>query len=129
MHACVARQPFENFRVLEKLPGRRLGSDCSLEFRILFDGCIKRDVQLIGDHLRDAIGIAITPTHHSPHVAHDAFRFELAKSNDLRDTAFTVLLPDVFKNFAAARLAKINVDIRRRDPVRIQKPLENQSVL
>ena len=71
----------------------------------------------------------IAPTHHSPDVADDAFRLQLAKSNDLRDAAFTVLLPNILENFASARFTKINIDIRWRDPVRIQEPLENETVL
>ena len=47
----------------------------------------------------------------------------------MRDAAFAVFLPHVFEHFAATRFAKINVDIRWRDTVGIQKPLEKQSVL
>src|SRR5262249_37097844 len=71
----------------------------------------------------------IAPAHHSPDIAHDAFRFELAKSDDLRHAAFTILLSDIFEHFTATRFAKINVDVRRRNAVGIQKSLENQPVL
>ena len=56
------------------------------------NGRIQRDVQLIRNHLGNAIGIAITPTQHPAHVAHDAFRLKFAKRDDLRDSAFTVFL-------------------------------------
>ena len=111
MHTCIPRQAFENLRIIKELPGRRLGGKRPFQFRILFHGCIERDIQLIWNHLCDAIGVAIAPPHHSPDIAHDAFRFELAESNDLRDAAFAVLLPNVFEYLATARFAKINVDI------------------
>src|SRR5439155_18607874 len=80
-------------------------------------------------HLGDAIGVAITPAHHSPDIAHHTYRSELAKGDDLRHPTLTILLPNVFEDFAATRFAKIDVDIRRGNAIRIQKPLENQPVL
>ena len=82
-----------------------------------------------GNHLRDAICIAIAPSQHAADIAHDAFCLEFAERDDLRDAALAVFLPNVFEDFAAARFAEIHVDIRRRNAIRIQKPLENQSEL
>ena len=47
----------------------------------------------------------------------------------MRDAALTIFLAHVFENFAAAGLTKIDIDVRWRDAVRIQKALEDQSVL
>ena len=38
-------------------------------------------------------------------------------------------MPNIFENFTATRFAEIDINIWRRNTVRIQKPLENQSVL
>ncbi len=38
VHTGIARQAFENFRVIKQLPGRRLGGDRSFQFRIFFHG-------------------------------------------------------------------------------------------
>src|SRR4030095_6191526 len=81
------------------------------------------------NHLGNAIRIAIAQTHNPTHVAYHTFRLELAKRDDLCDAAFTVFLPHVLENFSATRFTEINIDIRRRNPVRIQKPLEKQSIL
>src|SRR4029450_2625160 len=89
----------------------------------------ERDVQLVWDHLGDAIRIAIAPSHYPAHVPHHALRLEFSKRDDLRNSAFTILLSHILENFAATRFTKINVDIRRRNAVRIQKPLKKQSVL
>ena len=63
------------------------------------------------------------------HIAHHASRFHLAEGDDLRDATLAVFLPDVFEHFAAARFAKIHIDIRRRNALGIEEPLEDQSVL
>src|SRR5262249_27145751 len=75
------------------------------------------------------IGIAIAPSQHPAYVAHDAFRLKLAKRYDLRDAALTIFLPHVFQNFAAARFAKVHIDVRQGHAIGIQKALENQPIL
>src|SRR5262249_49784759 len=117
------------FGVLKELPGRRLRRDRSFQLRVFSHCSIQRDVQLVRNHLRDAICIAIAPSEHAADVAHYTFRLEFAESNDLCDAALAVFLPDVFEDFAAASFTEIHVDIRRRNAIRIQKPLENQAML
>ena len=119
MHAGVARETFKGLRVFEQLFRLRLGCDRALRLRILFHRRIKRDVELVRNHARDPIGIAIRQTHHAAYVAHDALRFQFSKRNDLCDAAFTVFLADVFQDFAAARFAKIDIDVGRRHASRI----------
>src|SRR5262249_31197592 len=87
------------------------------------------DVQLVGNHLRDTICVAIAPSQHAADVAHHAFRLEFAKGNDLRDATLAVFLPNVLQNLPSARLAEIDINVGRRYAIRIQKPLENQAVL
>ena len=129
MHAGVARESFQRFCVFEQLFRLRFGRDRALQLRILFRRRIERDVQLVRNHPRDPIGVAIWQAHHPPNIAHHAFRFQFSKSDDLSDAPLAILLPDVFKNFAATRFTKIDIDIRRRYAVRIKKSLENQSEL
>ena len=80
--------------------------------------CGEGDVQLVRDHLRDPVAIAVAQAHHAADIAHHAFRFQFSEGDDLRDAALAVFLPDVFEDFAAARFAKINVDIGRRNALR-----------
>jgi hypothetical protein len=49
-----------------------------------------------------------------------------AERHDLRDPVFTVLFGDVCDNFIAPLDAEVGIDIRHRDAVRIEKPLEEQ---
>ena len=105
--------------MLEELSCSGLVGYRPFQFRVFSNGRIQRDVQLIRNHLGNAIGIAITPTQYPANVAHDAFRFKLAKRDDLRDSALTVFLTDVFQDFPAARFAEIHVDVRGRNAIRI----------
>src|SRR5216684_1735925 len=91
----------------------------SLPFGIFFYSRLQGDIQLVRNHLRDAIGVAIAQPHHPANIAHHALCFEFAKSDDLRDAPLTIFLPHVFEDFAAAGLTKIDIDIRRRNAVRI----------
>src|SRR5262249_37696595 len=77
----------------------------------------------------NAICIAIAPSQHAADVAHDALCLQLAERNDLRDAAFAVFLPNIFEHLAAACFAKIDINIWRRNAIRIQKSLENQAKL
>jgi hypothetical protein len=43
------------------------------------------------------------------------------------DAAFAVFLADVFDDFRPARLAEVDVDIRRADALGIEEPFENQA--
>ena len=129
MHARVARKSFECLGVFEELLRLRLGRDRAFQFRIFFRRRVEGYAQFVGNHPSDSIRRRVGKPHHAADVAHHAFRFELAERNDLRDAAFTVLLPHVFENFAAARFTKIDIDVRRRNSVRIQEPLEYQAVL
>ncbi len=117
--ASIAGKSLQSFRVIEKLPGLRLRGDRAFQLQIFFRGRIKSDVQLVRNHSRDPIGIAIWQTHHAANVTHHALCFQFSKRNDLRDATFTVFLADVFQNFAAARFTKIDIDIRRRYPIGI----------
>ena len=89
----------------------------------------ERDVQLVRDHLRDPVAVAVAQAHHAADVAHHAFRLQRAEGDDLRDAALAVFLPHVFDDFAAARFAKIDVDIGRRDALGIEEALEEQAEL
>src|SRR5580704_10498616 len=129
MYAGVARNSFEGLRVLEQLLGLRLRSDRTFQFWIFLRRGVERDVQLVRNHSGDAVGIAIWQTHHPADVAHHALRFQFSKSDDLRDTALAVFLAHIFQDLTATRFAKIDIDVRRRNAVRIQETFEKQTVL
>ena len=110
--AGVARKAFEQVGVFPELARRRFGLDRLLQVRRFLRRGGEGDVQLVRDHLRDPVAVAVAQAHDAADIAHHAFRFQFSEGDDLRDAAFAVFLPDVFEHFAAARFAKIDVDIR-----------------
>ena len=118
-------ETFQRHGGLHQLLGLRLGPDRSFQLGIFLDSRTERDVELIGNHFRDPIGVTITQSHDATDVAHNAARLQFAKGDNLRDTPLSIFAPDVIENLAATGLAKVDVDIRRRDPFRIEKTLEN----
>ena len=129
MHAGVARKPFQRLRVLKELFRLRLGRDRALQLRILFRGGIERDAEFVRNHSRDPIGVAIGQAHHTADVTNDTLRFQFSKRDNLRDPPLAVLLAHVLQNLAATRFAKIDIDVRRRHAIRIQKAFEDQTEL
>ena len=129
MHAGVARKSFQQRRMIPKLPRGGLRLNRAFKFGIFFRGGIECDVQLVRNHFRDPIGIAITQTDDAPNIAHHAFRFQFSKRDDLRNTAFAIFLTNVFEHFAPARLAKIDINIGRRNALGIKETLEDQAEL
>ena len=107
----------------------RLGGYGPFQFHVFFRSRVEGDVQLVRNHLCDAIGVAIAQSHHAANIAHYALCFQFAEGNDLGDATFAIFLPHVFEHFAATRLAEIDINIRRRDAIRIQETFKNQSVL
>src|SRR5205085_3460127 len=78
---------------------------------------------------RDPVAISHAQSHHPRHIAHHAARFQPAEGDDLRHATLAVFLPDVFEDFAATRLAKVHINIGRRNALRIEEALKDQSVL
>ena len=124
----VARQALEHRGVAPQLLGAGFGLDGLLQLRVLLLGRGERDVQLVGDHFGDAVTLPVAHAENPGHVTYHALGPQLVESHDLGDAALPVFLPHVFDHLSAARLAEVDVNIRGTDPLRIQKPLENESV-
>src|SRR5205807_1398238 len=127
--ASVARKAFQNFAVFKKLFRLRLGFNCAFKFQILFRGGLKRDTDLVRDHPRDAISVAIAQAHDAADVADNAFCLQLSKGDDLRDAPLAVFLSHVSEDFAAASLTKIDIDVGRRDAIGIEEALKQKPEL
>ena len=142
MHADTARETFELRRRLPHLRGVRVRLHGLREFGILVDraghmliraGVLvllilagERDAELVRDHLGDAIRVVVVPVEHARHVAHHGLCAKRAERDDLRDGTLAVFLFNVVNHLAAAVLAEIHVDIRRRHALGIQEALEEQ---
>ena len=129
VHPGIAREALERLRVFEQLFRLWFGRDRAFQFRIFFRGRIECNVQLVWNHPRNPVRRRIGKSHHAADIAHHALRFQLSERDDLGNATLAVFLANIFENFAAARFAEIDVDVRRRNTVRIEKALKNQSEL
>ena len=101
----------------------------ALEIGALRECLFERHLGIERNHLREPVALAIAQAHDATNIADDAFRFQFAEGDDLRNAASTVFLPDVFEDLAAARFAEIDVDIGRRNTFRVEETLELQTEL
>ena len=125
--AGAAGEALEEGRVFPQLADRGIVRDLGGELGILLLRVDEGDVQLRRDHLRDAVAFGETQPHDAPDVTHDALRAEGAEGDDVRDGALAVFPPHVFDHLGTPRLAEVDVDIGRRDPLGIEEPLENEA--
>ena len=145
MHADVPRQPFERRGVFPHLLRRALLLDRFFQLGIFVDRSRRvldraglfvllvetgeRDPQLVRDHLRDAIRVAIRPAQHAPHIAHHRLRAHRAKGRNLRHRAVAVFVAHVVDDLGAAVHAKVHVDVGRRHAFGVEEALEEQLVM
>ena len=80
----------------------------------------------VGDHLRDPVGLGRLYAEGSTHVTDHRAGLHGSERDDLADCALPVLLLHVLDDFAPPFIAEVDVDVGHRDPLRIQKTLEEE---
>ena len=86
-------------------------------------------VQLPGDHLGDAVHLAVGHAERPAHVAQHRPRGHGAEGDYLRHMVRAVLLHHIFNDLAPAHIAEVDIDIRHGDALRIEETLKQQVVL
>ena len=129
VHAGVAHHAFEFFCSLNQLANLAIFFHGLAELRGVFDGLIERDIELRGDHLRDAVDIGVRDVHGAAYIFDRGFRGHGAEGDDLRHIVAAIFLRDVVDDFAAPVHAEIDVDIGHGNALWIQEALEEQFVL
>ena len=81
------------------------------------------------DRLRDAVRFAVRHAENAGDVAHRGARQHRVERADLGDAVGAVLLRDVLDDFVAAVAHEVDVDVRRGEPLEVQKALEDEPVL
>ena len=128
MDAGIAGEAFEDSGVVPELAHGRFVVDGGLEFGIFRAGGVEIDVQLVGDHLGEAVAVAVAPTHHAGDITHHTLRSQRAESDDLGDRALAVFLTDILDHLAASDHAKIHIDVGRAHALGVEEALENEAV-
>ena len=126
MLARVANHALEHPALVDDLPGHGVAGDLAAEFRRLRDRVVERDVELVGDHLREAVGLGVRQAVHARDVADHHLGAERAVGDDVGDAVVAVFRPHVIDHLAAAAHAEIDVEVGRRNALGIQEALEEE---
>ena len=126
--AGVAGQPLELLGDLPQL--RDLGPrlDRLGEGRALPEGLVQRDVQRLGDELRDLVHVPERHAEHPADVPDDRLRLEHVEGDDLRDPVPAVPLHDVVDDLVAPVVGEVDVHVGHGLAAWVQESLEDQAV-
>ena len=126
VHAGVAGEALEGAREVDQVAHLILVLVEALELRLLLQCGIERDAELEGNELRDAVDETVGHAEHAPDIAHHGLRRHGAVGDDLRYALAAVLLRHVVDHPVAPVHAEIDVEVRHRDTLGIEKALEQQ---
>ena len=122
----VAGHPFEPSRDVEQLLDLRIVLLHLSQRLALVERLVERHVERCRNLLCHLVDVAERHLEDAADVADDRLRLHRPERDDLGDVLAAVLARDVLDDLAAPPLAEIDVDVRQRDPLRIQEPLEDE---
>ncbi len=113
-------------RNIEGALDHRIAVALGLQFRLILDGARQR--HRIGRILRHQfaqfIDLPVRHLQHAADVTQDAARLQRAEGDDLRDLVAAIALLHVANHLVATVLAEVDVEVRHRHALGIEKPLE-----
>ena len=128
MHGTVPRKPLQTLRHVDQVLYLLVIFIGPAQLRILLKRFIDRDVQLLGDHLRDTVHKRIGKIHHTPHVADHAPRRQSSESDDLHYPVLAVLAHHIIDDLLPSLIAEVHVDIGHGHTLRVQEPLKQELI-
>ena len=130
MHADVAHQALEPFAQVEELAHLVFLALTLGEQRLHLARHLEGDrlVRLHRYELRQLVAEVVAEVKHPAAVAQHGARRQRAEGRDLRNALSAVFVPDVIDHAVAPVLAKVDVEVRHRDALGIEKALEQQVV-
>ena len=96
------------------------------EFGGFGDGVLEGDVELVGDHLREAVGLGEGEVVDAGDIADDHLGAEGAVGDDVGDAVVAVFLADVVDDLDAAAHAEVDVEVGRGDALGVEEALEEE---
>ena len=124
--AGVAHHALEHERLVDDFFRRRIAGDLLPQLRGFLDGGGEVDVQLVRNHLRQAVGVGVGEIVDARDVADDGLCAECAVGDDVGDAVLSVFLADVVDDLAAAAHAEVDVEVRRRHALGVEEAFEEQ---
>ena len=127
MLAGVADHALDDAAGLDDAGGLRVDADLLAELVGFLQGVLKRDVDVVGDELGEAVGLDEREVADAGQVADDHLRAEGAEGDDVGDAVLAVLLADVADDLVATPHAEVDVEVGRGHALRVQEALEEQA--
>ena len=106
----------------------RVGIDLALEVRRDLERLVELDSQLVRDRLGDPVDLAVGVAQDAADVADRRAGQHGAEGDDLGHVVLAVLAPDVGDHLLTSPVLEVDVDVRHRDPVGVEEPLERELV-
>ena len=128
MHRGVASKPLELTRKSNQIGNSVVAAGLFEDARLFFQRLFQRDAEIIWDQLGNFIDAAVAELQHATDIPDDGLGVHLTKGRDLGYRIGAVLLGDVLDHFVAAVLTEVDVKVRHRDAVWIEKAFEEQIV-
>ena len=121
-------QAFELLRDVEGAAGDRIAVALGLQPRLVLDGALERDRvrRILRHELAELVDLAVGHLQHAADVAENAARLQSAEGDDLGDAVAAVAPLHILDDFVAPVLAEVDVEIRHRYALGIEKALEQQ---
>ena len=124
----VPRDALEGLRRVDEFADGGLCLVRGLQLGRLLERVGEGDVQGVRHHPRDAVRGAEVHAQRATGVAKGGLRPQRPEGADLRDAVAAVLLDGVLDDLAAALVREVEVDVRHRDALGVEEPLEHQPV-
>ena len=129
MCGSVPRQAFEPFGDFDEFLDPAITLNQSLQVGTLIHRLLERNVQLRRNQFGDSVDFGIGHLQAPARISNDATCSHSTESDDLRNILAPVLFCHVIDNSSPPVHAKIDIDIRQRHALGIEKTLEEKSVL
>ena len=122
-------QSFQGFRDGKEFGDARVLVGRFLQFRLFGHGLFDGHFELFGDQLGDLVHLAVGDIECPADIADDPAGLHRTVGDDLGDMfGAAVFLAHIFNDFAAPFLAEINIEVRHRFALDIEKTLKDQAV-
>ena len=83
-------------------------------------------IDVVRDHLHHPVGLGVGDVQHPAYGFHRALGQHVVEGHDLTHVVAAVFIHQIVHHLAPAHVGDVGVDIRRRDPLRVEEAFEQQ---
>ena len=129
VNAGLANRTVERFRIFERVRDKRIGGIFRIaQLRTFLERRLHRNFRTRGNELCERVRVFQRQIEHARNVLDRHSRRHASERDDVRDVIFPVFLRNPFQHFPATDVVEIDIDIRHRNSVGIEKTFEQQIV-